>query len=216
MIVCWLTEWGKKWYSISMEEMMRRYKNIPFVSAVLVIVNIIVFLICTFTGDLLYNMGGVDRWSVVIQQDFGRLLWAMFLHVDIAHLFNNMLILFFLGSMIEKEIGHIRYAVIYFLSGVGGNVLSVAVKALTGDNAVSVGASGAVFGLDGLLLAMVLFSRKFRSTVTPRRVVLMILLSLYGGFTGGNIDNAAHVGGLIVGFVCGGIMCAAERDRKTF
>ncbi len=211
MIVCWLTEWGKKWYSISMEEMMRRYKNIPFVSAVLVIVNIIVFLICTFTGDLLYNMGGVGRWSVVIQQDFGRLLWAMFLHANIAHLFNNMLILFFLGSMIEKEIGHIRYAVIYFLSGVGGNVLSVAMKAVTGDDAVSVGASGAIFGLDGLLLAMVLFSRKFRSTVTPRRVVLMILLSLYGGFTGGNIDNAAHVGGLIVGFVCGGIMCAAER-----
>ncbi len=197
-----------------MKPLLRRCREVPLVSAALVIANIIVFLICTFTGDLLYNMGGVDRWNVLIGQEYGRLLWAMFLHADMNHLFNNMLVLFFLGSMIEGEIGHIRFAVIYFVSGISGNLLSLFVKVFEGDDALSVGASGAVFGLDGLLLALVLFSKRYRSTVTPRRVILMIVLSLYNGFIGGNIDNAAHVGGLAAGFVCGSILCIAESVRR--
>lgn len=197
-----------------MKVLSEKYAKIPFVSAALVIVNIIVFLICTFTGDLLYNMGGVGRWNVLIGREYGRLLWAIFLHADISHLFNNMILLFFLGSMIEEAIGHIRYAAAFFLSGLGGNVLSVALKAVSGDDSISVGASGALFGLDGLLLAMVLLAPRFCGTITPKRVILMIVLSLYSGFTGGNIDNAAHVGGLLIGFITGCIMCLTDRIRQ--
>lgn len=135
----------------------------------------------------------------------------MFLHSGINHLFNNMLILFFLGSMIEKEVGHIRYGVLYFLSGIGGNLLSLYSRALHGDPTASLGASGAVFGLDGVLLAMVLFSGRKMENVTPVRVLLMIVYSLYSGFTGRNIDNAAHVGGLLTGFMAAGIMCLFMR-----
>ena len=49
--------------------------------------------------------------------------------------------------------------------------------------------------------------------MTPARVVLMIVLSLYSGFTGGNIDNAAHVGGLVTGFLAGSVMCAVRRGK---
>ena len=71
----------------------------------------------------------------------------------------------------------------------------------------SIGASGVVFGLDGVLLALVLFSGSRMEHVTAKRVVLMIFLSLYSGYTGHNIDNAAHMGGLITGFVLGSIYC---------
>lgn len=153
--------------------------------------------------DQLHYLGGVQKTAIIEYREYGRLLWAMFLHSDISHLFNNMIILFFLGSMLEKEVGHIWFALIYFISGIGGNIASLAYKVAKMDESLSIGASGAVFGLDGLLLALVMFSPGFRNFASPTRVLLMILLSLYNGFVGQNIDNAAHVGGLVVGFVTG-------------
>lgn len=116
-------------------------------------------------------------------------------------MFNNMLILAFLGAMLEKEMGHWRFLMCYFVSGIGGNLFSLTSKLIANDWTSSLGASGAVFGLDGVLLALVLFYDKKMTTITPSRVAIMILLSLYSGFTGDNIDNAAHIGGLVTGFL---------------
>lgn len=193
---------------------MRTRKDLPIVSAVLVAANVIVFLICTFTGNLLYNKGRLDPTSVLINREYGRIIWYMFLHSGINHIFNNMVILFFLGAMIEKEIGHIRYMVLYFLSGIGAGMLSLVYKTITFDFSGTIGASGAVFGLDGALLALILFSGRKMANVTPTRVLLMIVYSLYSGFTGGNIDNAAHIGGLLTGFLVGIVICIIDR-RKT-
>lgn len=194
---------------------MRNWKEVPYISAALVIINVILFMICTFTGDLLYNMGGLEYRSVVDFGQYGRLLWSMFLHADVQHIFNNMVILFFLGAMIEKEIGHLRYGMFYLISGLGGSVLSLIYKGMTGTTAISFGASGAVFGLDGVLLALVLFSGKRMENVTLPRVFLMIGYSLYSGFTGHNIDNAAHVGGLVTGFLLGAIMCMTDNRKRN-
>lgn len=198
-----------------MRVLPRRFKDLPFVTATLVIINILVFLVCIFTGGILYYLGGVHRASIVIQHEYGRLFWALFLHDDTAHLFNNMVILFFLGAMLEKETGHISFTILYFLSGIGGNVVSLLNKIATGSNAISIGASGAVFGLDGLVLALVLFSRDFRNTVAPVRVVLMIALSLYDGFMVSNVDNAAHVGGLVIGFLAGTVFVVARNIYRN-
>lgn len=192
---------------------MKRLKDQPVVSGTLVGINVLVFVICTFTGDMLYNAGALTARAVLERGEYGRILWAMFLHSDVRHLFNNMLILFFLGAMIEKEVGHVRYGVLYFLSGIGGNLLSLWAKAASNDGAGSIGASGAVFGLDGVLLAMVLFSGRRLEGVTPGRVIFMVMYSLYSGFTGVNIDNAAHVGGLVVGFLAGAV--SVKRTSKS-
>lgn len=190
---------------------MRFQKDIPIVSTVLVIINVIVFLICTFTGNLLYNMGRLDIISVYVQGEYGRLIWSMFLHSGVNHIFNNMIILFFLGAMIEKEIGHLQHLILYFLSGIGGGLLSLAYKTITYDLSGSIGASGAVFGLDGALLAIILFYN--RRLATPGRVILMIVYSLYSGFTSGNIDNAAHIGGLLTGFLVGFAICMIKKSK---
>lgn len=193
---------------------MRMRKDIPIVSAVLVAINVIVFLICTFTGNVLYNMGRLDAVDVLVKREYARVIWYMFLHSNITHIFNNMLILFFLGAMIEKEVGHVLYLILYMLSGIGGGILSLIYKTLTFDFSGTIGASGAVFGLDGALLALILFSGRRMANVTPTRVILMIAYSLYSGFTGGNVDNAAHIGGLITGFLIGIVICMMNR-RKT-
>ena len=195
---------------------MKRLKAVPVDSGALVGINVLVFLICHFS-DALYRAGILSAYAVLEKGQYGRILWAMFLHSDIGHLFNNMVILFFLGAMIEKEVGHVKYGVLYFLSGIGGNLLSLLMKAVTGDMSGSIGASGAVFGLDGVLLAMVLFSGRKMDDVTPGRVVFMVILSLYNGFKGENIDNAAHVGGLAIGFGAAAVMCMIQRkmERKS-
>lgn len=193
---------------------MKTWKDQPIVSIILVAVNVLVYILCNFMGDFLYGRGSLDGFFVLVNKEYDRILWSMFLHSGMSHLFNNMLILFFLGSMIEKEVGHVRYALMYLASGIGGNLLSLLAKVVNNDIAVSLGASGAIFGLDGVLLAMVLFSGREMENVTPVRVLLMILYSLYSGFTGQNIDNAAHVGGLLTGFLLASVMCFIQRRRR--
>lgn len=193
---------------------MNRWKQQPIVSGALVIINVIVFILSTFINGRLYELGMLDSFRVLVHGEYGRIVWSMFLHADVNHLFSNMIILFFLGSMIEKELGHVKYALLYFLSGIGGGLLSILYKVMTNSMVPSVGASGAVFGLDGVLLAMVLLWNERLPNVTPSRVALMILLSLYSGFTGGNIDNAAHIGGLLVGFLGGCVVCFFQRRKR--
>ena len=192
---------------------MKSWKRQPVVSAALVIINAIVLVVCMFAGDLLYDKGGLDVFHVLLKKEYARIIWSMFLHADTHHLFSNMILLFFVGAMIEKEVGHVKFALLYFWSGIGGGILSLAYKVMMNDAAMSVGASGAVFGLDGVLLAMALLWREGLSDLTPAKVGLMIVLSLYGGFAGGNIDNAAHVGGLAAGFVGGCIVCLLQRIK---
>lgn len=194
---------------------MKRGQELPIVSGLLVAVNVIVYLICTFTGNLLYNIGELDAAAVLLRGEYGRIIYSMFLHAGTDHLFNNMVILFFLGAMIEKVTGHIQLLLIYLLSGIGANICSLLYKVMTMDSMVSVGASGAIFGLDGVLLAWILLDRQAMPDVTPRRVLLMIVLSLYSGFTAHNIDNAAHVGGLLTGFTAGALLCALRRRKRN-
>lgn len=197
-----------------MRERIEKWRKLPFISAALVIINVAVYLLDFLIDGRLYGAGRLNTLLVVAGREYGRVLWSMFLHGGIDHLFNNMLILFFLGAMIENEVGHIKYAFLYLLSGIGGNLLSLLARIMENDWLTSsIGASGAVFGLDGVLLSMVLFSNRRMSNVTPARVVLMIFLSLYSGFTGGNIDNAAHIGGLLTGFLLGTVMCIISRRR---
>lgn len=190
---------------------IEKLKTLPFVSIILVTVNVGVFFFCQLPGSILYAKGCLRTYEVIGYGEYGRILWAMFLHADVNHLFSNMIILLFMGAMIEKAIGHIPYLAIYMASGLIGNLLSLFGKLMSSDLTASLGASGAIFGLDGLLLAMVLFSRKQMENVTPTRVVLMICLSLYSGFTGGNVDNFAHVGGLLAGFLIGMIYLVCRR-----
>ncbi|MGN0401595.1 MAG: rhomboid family intramembrane serine protease [Acetatifactor sp.] len=190
---------------------MKNRRYLPIVSGGLVICNVIVYICCLFGIGNLYDTGSLDAYAVIYKKEYIRILSSVFLHANTAHLFNNMLILFFMGAMIEKEIGHIRFVILFFLSGIGGNLMSLYAKVRNADTAVSIGASGAVFGLDGVLLAMVLFWGNKPADITPKRVCLMIFLSLYSGLTGAQIDNAAHIGGLITGFVAGSIMCVIHR-----
>lgn len=174
-------------------------------NVVLVILNVISFIICTFTGDLLYNIGAFSVVNLIEDGEWYRIFTSMFLHADIGHLFSNMLILYYIGNVVEKRLRHLSYVLLYFLSGLAGNIFSAGFELFTGDYVSSVGASGAVFGVEGALLMLALLHKGKLAGITTGRIVFSIAFSLYNGFTSSYVNNAAHVGGVLMGFVAAGI-----------
>ena len=130
------------------------WKNLSYVSITLVVINVIVFLVSENDGGRLLEAGTLNIEGVLKNKEYARFVWYMFLHGGIEHIFNNMVMLYFMGTMIEKEIGHLPYMVIYFLSGIGGGMFSLYMKVRLMNPVGSVGASAAIFGLDGLLLSI--------------------------------------------------------------
>jgi rhomboid protease GluP len=133
-----------------------------------------------------------------------RLLTHMFLHAGLSHLLLNLCSLWLLGVLVEPRVGPPRLALVYLASGVGGGLVSLWYHS-AGVN--SVGASGAIFGLYGFLLAL-LVSRRLALGKSDRRamfglVLYLVLSNLISGLTG-NIDNAAHLGGLATGLLVAG------------
>lgn len=177
------------------------WKNKAGVTWVITFLNVIVFLICTFSGELLYNIGELNVIAVMKDGEYYRILTSMFLHADIDHLFGNMLIFFFLGEIVEKKMGHVKYLLLYSLAGIGGGLLSMWYSLSMRNFGSSIGASGAIFGVIGALLWLVIVHKGRVEHITLGKILFLILYSLYSGFTATNIDNAAHIGGLAAGFL---------------
>ena len=117
-----------------------------------------------------------------------------------------MLILVCAGMILEKALGHVKFTILYLIAGVGGNVLSCAQMLYKKDYAVSAGASGAIFGIVGALLWIVILHRGRYESLTGKGLLFMIVITLYYGITTGGIDNWGHIGGLLMGFVMGIIL----------
>ncbi len=134
-----------------------------------------------------------------------RLLTCLFVHAGLSHLLLNMFSLWLLGLLAEDRVGPLRLLLVYLASGVGGGLASLWWHRLDGIN--SVGASGAIFGLYGLLLVL-LVGKKLVLDKSDRRAMLglvlyLVLSNLISGING-NTDNAAHLGGLATGLLVAG------------
>ena len=139
--------------------------------------------------------------AVLEDGEYYRLLTAVFMHFGINHIVNNMLVLFVLGDNLERALGKIKYLLFYLLCGVGANAVSMLFDMGQQTHAVSVGASGAIFGVIGGLLYAVLVNRGRLEDLSSSQLIIMIIFSLYFGFTSTGVDNVAHVAGLVIGIV---------------
>lgn len=151
--------------------------------------------------ELLLNWGG-NATSEVQRGQWWRLLAATFLHGGVVHLAMNMLGLWAIGQTVERIYGHWVFMLVYLGSALCGSALSLHFSA---QSAVSVGASGAVFGLAGALLVAVFQHRKTLPKIFGKQMLggmgFFVFYSLAQGFARTGIDNAAHVGGLLAGAV---------------
>ena len=166
------------------------------------------------SGEASYRLGASHPYGIFVQHQWWRLVTAMFLHGGLIHIGFNMMTLMQCGPALEELYGSGRYLFLYVVTGAFGFLAS----ALTGH--FSVGASGALLGLIGAMLAITTkrggsFMRELRSRLITS-VVILFMIGFWGGL---GIDNSAHIGGFAVGFVLGKIYDDRQpmnsRERQT-
>jgi len=181
-----------------------------FITPIIIDLNILIFIIMVFSGlgFISFRTADLLSWGANFKPsttngEWWRLLTSIFLHGGLMHLLANMYGLLFVGIFLEPVLGRIKYSIAYLVTGICASLTSL----WWHDATVSVGASGAIFGLYGVFLVLLL-TKVFPKEVSKAflaSTLIFVGYNLLMGFTGG-IDNAAHIGGLISGSVIGLIL----------
>ena len=190
-----------------------------YVNIGIIAVNVLYFMFLEAVGStenvsFMVSHGAMYGPLVIEAGEYFRLFTSIFMHFGINHIMNNMLILFILGDNLERALGHIKYLFFYLICGVGANVVSMLVNIGEFRNVVSAGASGAIFGVIGGLLYAVIINRGRLEDLSTRQLVVVVACSLYFGFTSTGVDNAAHIGGLVIGILMGIILYRKPRRNR--
>lgn len=192
----------------------------PIMTYLLIFTNIFVFFLMYILGkgstnaQTLVDFGGLVPGHV--NGAYGiyeiyRFITSIFLHNGIAHLIFNMYALYILGPQLESFFGKFKFIIIYLVSGIAGNLLSLL---FLSNNTVSVGASGAIFGLMGALLYFGYHYRVYLGTVIKSQIIPIIILNLVLGMLTKGINNFAHIGGLVGGILIS-MMLGVKYKSKT-
>ena len=182
-----------------------------YITPIIIDLNILIFLLMVFSGIgfISFKPSDLLAWGANFRPsttngEWWRLLTSSFLHGGLMHLVGNMYGLLFVGLFLEPKLGKTKYAVIYLTTGIIASTASLYFN----EPIVSIGASGAIFGLYGVFLALLMtkvfpkdFSKAFLTST-----LIFIGYNLLMGFAGTHIDNAAHIGGLVSGFIIGLIL----------
>jgi membrane associated rhomboid family serine protease len=170
----------------------------PYVTWTLIGLTVAVFLWQFAVGvGAVAEDYGMWPFGIVLYGEWWRLLTAAFLHGSWLHIAFNMYVLFVLGPTLERVLGHVRFIVLYVVAALGGSVISYT---FSDPRTVSVGASGAIFGLMG---ALIVAGRRMRWDIT--QVLILLGINVVIGFLSPEVDWRAHFGGLVVGALVAGV-----------
>jgi rhomboid protease GluP len=178
-----------------------------FITPIIINLNIAIFILMVISGvDFMSpDTESLIKWGanfrpITLQGEWWRLLTNCFLHIGLFHLLFNMYALLYIGLLLEPYLGKFRFIAAYFLTGIAASTASLWIH----DQTVSAGASGAIFGMYGVFLAMLTtnFIPKSVRKALLSSIAIFVIYNLLNGMKGG-IDNAAHIGGLISGFIIG-------------
>lgn len=194
-------------------------KDLPICTISIVAVNVLIFFILEIRGSTLntkymYEAGAMYWPDIVEKKQYYRLFTSMFLHFGIEHLANNMIVLLYMGNILEKILGKAKYLFIYFISGILAGAASMQYNIFQEVMPVAAGASGAIFGIVGAMVYIVTISKGKVENLTLRQVLFFAFLSLYTGLTSQGVDNMAHIGGLVSGLVLTVLVWRKPRINK--
>jgi len=183
------------------EKYMRNNK--PIITYILIFINIVMFVLMYMLGNGSENTNtlidfGANYILLTKAGEYYRLITSGFLHIGVIHLLLNMYSLYIVGSQVEYFYGKVKYTIIYLFSLIMGSLFTVALSSV---NTVSAGASGAIFGLLGSILYFGIKYRGYIGNSLVNQIVPVVVLNLIIGFTTPGIGNAAHIGGLIGGYL---------------
>ena len=185
----------------------------PIVTVAIIVICVVMFLISGMgydTGKLI--MFGANSTRLVKNGELYRLFTYMFLHGGFLHIFMNMYSLYIVGTRVEDFFGKWKYLLIYLVSGICGGLLSIGLN----SNIISVGASGAIFGLFGALLYFGNNYRGYVGAMVKSQILPIVIYNLVIGFFLPEIDMWGHVGGLIGGFLMANMLGTIENKKYNF
>lgn len=194
-----------------------RSRRIPPVTVTLIAINVIVFLLETLAGGSQNNMValafGAQYTPLVMEGQWWRLFTAMFIHFGIEHLGSNMITLWFFGESVERILGKWKMLILYLFSGLAGNLLTLVTELASGNYSLAAGASGAIFGLVGVYVAIAMIP-ELRRFVSVRNIVIMLVVNIAYGVSNRSINLTAHIGGLITGTIMAYIMLRSRIAKQ--
>lgn len=182
--------------------------EVPFITIGIIAINVILYIVTAYLSYT-YAKGsvfdsdtrvlvllGAKVNELITQGQYFRLVSCMFLHGGIVHLGVNMYSLYAIGPMVEKVYGRVKYLAIYFVAGICSSMLSYIYSP-----SISIGASGAIFGLLGAVLVFAIKSKGKTGSSFIKSILSVIFVNIFIGMTLPNIDNFGHVGGLLGGMI---------------
>jgi rhomboid protease GluP len=182
-------------------------RNGYFITPIIVYLNLLVFILMILSGVSAFEpdsssliMWGADFRPLTLDGQWWRLFTSIFLHIGLIHILMNMYALIYIGLLLEPYLGKLRFASAYLFTGLISSISSI----YWHPNTISAGASGAIFGMYGVFLAMLttnIIDKKTRSALFTS-IGIFVVFNLMNGANAG-IDNAAHIGGLVSGLLIG-------------
>jgi len=221
---------------ISPKEMKKKFFEYKVLTMIIIGLNVLMFLLSSYLINKNLNMvalsNGVGvnslsekiinvvnnsvlislgaKYTPLIQEgEVWRFIACAFLHGSILHIACNMYMLYSIGPQIQRIFGSVKYIIIYLISCITSSSLSTIIN----PNSISVGASGAIFGLMGALLAFSIVERKNINKQYIIGLIKTVGVNLVIGFVVINVDNAAHIGGFLGGIILGFIFYIFGRKR---
>jgi membrane associated rhomboid family serine protease len=181
-------------------------------TVILIAINVVVYLVEIAKGSgglgeqTIYEMGGLWGPAVHELHQWWRIITSGFVHVSVFHIGFNMLLLYFMGRLLEPAIGWLRFTLLYFVCLVAGSFVALWFS----PDTVSAGASGAIFGVLG---ATFIIARGRNMEAIAGQIGFLIIFNLVFTFADAGISIGAHVGGLVAGVLCGLTIVAGEQGR---
>ena len=185
----------------------------PIITEIIIALCVIMFFVSGMGFDLnslLYF--GANSSLLVRSGEIFRLITYMFLHAGFIHIFLNMYSLYIVGTKVEDFFGKWKYIIIYLFSGICGGLLSIGLN----QNVISVGASGAIFGLFGALIYFGYTYRGYVGAIVKSQIVPIVIYNLIIGFFIPGIDMWGHVGGLFAGMLTANMLGTIENKKYNF
>lgn len=205
--------------SAEVDRVMNLSKGNMNVTYVIIGINVLVFLAMVFSGVSFMEPSGLDiiRWGanyspLTLSGDWWRLITCVFVHVGIIHILFNMYALYIIGVYLEPMLGKVRYTVAYLATGIFASLASIWWHS---DPVPSAGASGAIFGMYGVFLALLstkLIPGQVRNKLLQSIAIFVGYNLVYGMKSG--VDNSAHVGGLLSGVVIGYLYFISLKGKR--
>jgi len=179
-------------------------------------INIFIYLLTAILSgnpleidiNVLINLGAKEN-NLILQGEYYRLITCMFLHGGLLHVALNMYALYNIGPLVEEVYGKAKYLIVYFAAGITSSIFSF----LFSDS-VSIGASGAIFGLLGITLVFAVSEKEKIGKDFYKNILMVIVANLILGFSIPNIDNFGHLGGLIGGIIVGVVYMVIVSNKK--